>query len=351
MNIINKVKNTVCAYKMLAVGDDILIALSGGPDSVFLTHALLALKNRYNLTLTAVHINHGLRGAQAFADEAFARRLCEGLELAFVCRRADVARMAREKKLSVEEAGRFARYTALNEIAGARNGGQTKIATGHNLNDSAETVIFNLARGTSLSGVRGIAPVNGAIIRPLIELEKNQITQYLDNAGFSYVSDKSNDDLRFSRNAVRKIVIPALERHVNSAAAQNINRLSRAAAQEDLFLNQISRKALESIKTQNGLSAAGLCASEACIARRAVVIYLKELGLKRIDSQKADAVLALKDKPSGKRAALGENFFARRSFDDICFIKPQQTQAPYSFALTFEKPVFIKEPLFISSHS
>mgnify|MGYP000597468848 FL=1 len=203
---------------MARPGDGVLVGLSGGADSVGLLLVLWKLRETFQISLRALHVHHGLRGAEADRDAAFSRMLCERLEVPFYEFRIDAAKEALDRKCSVEEAGRQARYRLYEETALAwekemypdltsENAGRKEaaaarvhIATAHHADDNAETVLFNLFRGSGLTGLSGIAPVRGRIIRPLLWAQRSEIQTWLRQQGQDWVEDSTNQESEYSRN-------------------------------------------------------------------------------------------------------------------------------------------------------
>ncbi|MDR0272908.1 MAG: tRNA lysidine(34) synthetase TilS, partial [Clostridiales bacterium] len=184
-------------FEMLLRGDSVVVGLSGGADSV----ALACVLRELGAKVFAAHVNHNLRGVDSDADEAFVKGLCRKLGVDLKVFSVDVKKYAEEKKIGIEEAARIIRYEFL-ELARAEFGAE-KIAVGHNSDDNAETVLMNLCRGSGLRGLGGIAPVNGAVIRPLIETSRNEIEEYLRNKKIEFIMDESNKSNDFTRNRVR----------------------------------------------------------------------------------------------------------------------------------------------------
>lgn len=214
-NPIEGVLRTVRQYDMLKEGDSVLAAVSGGPDSVFLLHALARLKSKLKLKkIAACHLDHGLRGKESSADALFVRRLCEGLGVEHFHKKVSLKEL-KEKARSTEEVGREERYKFYKEAA-ARAGADV-IATGHTLDDQAETVLMRLVKGASLKGVVGISPARPEgpfrLIRPLAWTEKAAIRAYLDEHGLAYRIDSTNLQPVYFRNVVRAEIIPFLEKY------------------------------------------------------------------------------------------------------------------------------------------
>ncbi|WP_296964746.1 tRNA lysidine(34) synthetase TilS [uncultured Eubacterium sp.] len=206
--------------KILQDGDSVLLGVSGGADSVCMLHVLYSLREKYHLKLYVVHVNHGIRGSEAKRDADFVEQMAENLQIPFRVVTANIPEMAKEQKLSEEEAGRIFRYNTFEQVA--NEVGANKIAVAHNLNDNSETVLFNLFRGSRLKGLRGISPMRGQIIRPLLCCSRNEIEQYLQENNLSYCTDSTNKETDYSRNRIRLKLMPYIKENINQKAEYNI---------------------------------------------------------------------------------------------------------------------------------
>lgn len=216
-------------------GETVLCGLSGGPDSVCLLHFLNYLSGKKRFELSAVHVNHGLRGADADADEKFCRALCKKLSVPLITQKKAVRALAKKLDLSLEHAARKARYEAF--ALAAKKTGASKIALGHHLDDQAETVLLNILRGTRAEGLCGI-PVrrplnkNVEIVRPLLCVTRAEVEEYLKENALPSVTDQTNFDDVYTRNWVRQKLLPLLEekqpkirQHLAGMAAQLAEKL------------------------------------------------------------------------------------------------------------------------------
>ena len=227
--------NTIEGFGMLEHKDRVLVAVSGGPDSVALLLCLLAVKQIYALEMGIAHLNHQLRGTESDRDETFARKLAVQFNLVFYGQQTNVRAYARDRGLSLEEAGREVRYSFFEQVARAH--GYTKIATGHNQDDNVELVLMNLLRGAGPKGLSGIPPVReNCFIRPLIQVSKNQILDFLKARDQDYMTDSSNTDMRYLRNRLRFQLIPQLQTEYNPEIKDALDRLSHIMRQEDACL-------------------------------------------------------------------------------------------------------------------
>ncbi len=215
-----KAEAYIRTYHMLEQGSQVVAAVSGGADSVCLLHILVSLKERFDLKIQAVHIHHGLRGAEADRDARFVRELSDKWEVPCLVIYRNVASYAAEKGISVEEAGRELRYQALYEAAEALGG--AKIAVAHHQEDQAETILHNLFRGSGLKGLGGMAPVRDDIIRPLLCFGRREILGYLKSRQIPWRQDSTNDCMDYTRNKLRHKVLPTVCQEVNSQAVTHI---------------------------------------------------------------------------------------------------------------------------------
>ncbi len=214
--------------------DSVLVAVSGGADSVALLHML----REEGRELAAAHYNHGLR-PEADADEAFVKTLCEDWGIPFTAGRGDVAAEAARRGAGVEETAREMRYAFLEPVRSER--GLCRIATAHNADDNAETVLLNLVRGAGLSGLCGIPPQRGHIIRPILHLSRAEILAYLTEHNLPYREDASNADTVYRRNYLRHEIIPALKT-LNPALTDAVTRLTGLLREDDEYLTALARE-------------------------------------------------------------------------------------------------------------
>lgn len=231
--MISKVCYALERWKMLDNFRCVAVALSGGADSVSLLHSLSVLAENYDISIRAIHVNHGIRGADADADEHFCRDLCEGMNIPIDVFHFNVPEIAAAQGKGLEECGRDCRYQCFEDIHNRYN---CAVATAHTLSDSAETVLMNIARGCGIAGVRGIPPRRDYIIRPLICASREDIEAYCNENDLQYVTDQTNFDIAYSRNRIRHEIIPQMK-ILNPGFMQSIARLNESAAQDEDFLS------------------------------------------------------------------------------------------------------------------
>ncbi len=231
MALANAVLRTIRRYDMLPSGGRVLVALSGGADSVALLNILLELHDREELVVVgAAHFNHGLRGGEADEDERFCAELARSAGIPFEAGRADVRAKARREKRSIEEAARIVRYEFLMEAAARLHA--DAVAVGHTLDDQAETFLLRLIRGAGARGLGGIRPRAGNVIRPLLDTRRADLRAYSEERGLSHRDDASNLDVSIPRNRIRHELIPYLERSFSPGIVEVLAR-EAASARED----------------------------------------------------------------------------------------------------------------------
>lgn len=236
MSVINTVRETIARYRMTESGGRVIACLSGGADSVCLLRVLSELSGELHISLSAVHVNHCLRGEESDRDMRFCEELCKRLNIPLRVFHVDVTGYCENHGTSTEEGARILRYNAFEEEADRLGG--AKIATAHNRSDNCETVVFNLARGTGIKGLRGIPPTRDDIIRPLIRVTREEIEGYLGELGQEYVTDSTNLTEDYSRNIIRHRVIPVLS-GINSGFGRAVTRLSESAAEDEEYFEEL----------------------------------------------------------------------------------------------------------------
>lgn len=238
--MIDKVKDTIDYWCMISPGENILVALSGGADSVCLLNVLQKLRECYKINIYAVHINHCLRGEDSILDEDFVRNLCLSENVELFVETIDVNKLSKQKKESQELCGRQVRYEAFNKLAKKL---KAKIATAHTASDNAETLLLNITRGSGLKGLCGIPFIRGNIIRPLLNVTRAEIEQYCKENQLDYVTDKTNSNLKYTRNKIRHQVIPVLKT-MNARFEETALRLNYQLSLVNGFVEEYTENAL-----------------------------------------------------------------------------------------------------------
>ena len=238
-----KVMSYIKDNNLIKSGDKVLVALSGGPDSVCLLNILYNLKAELNIEIGAAHLNHLLRDKDAFEDEEYVKILCKSLDIPCFVKRVDINKYSKDKKMSSEMAGRDARYNFFDDIV--KDKGYTKIATAHNANDQAETILFRLMRGSGIEGLCGIKVRRDKIIRPILCLSRKEVEEYIEINNLKPRIDKTNFEKIYNRNKIRLDMIPYIKENFNEDIIQTLNRMSVLLQKDNEFIENSARSFYE----------------------------------------------------------------------------------------------------------
>ena len=267
--MLNKVISAIEKYDMLKYTEKVTVALSGGADSVCLLYVLSELAEKYKITLSAIHINHMLRGEESDRDEAFVRSLCEKKEIPLDVKKIDVMSIAEKTGESIELAARNVRYKAFAEIDCGL------VATAHSADDNLETVLYNIARGSGLKGVCGIPPTRDIYIRPLIFCTRQEIEAYLKEKGAKFVTDSSNLTDDYTRNFLRHNVVPALQK-VNPSVNKTVATMCASLREDEEFLSNFAKRIYLLAQREDYLDSGVLKVQPNSIIKRVIAIYLED---------------------------------------------------------------------------
>lgn len=306
--MLNKLEAFLRRYQMLSAGDDVICAVSGGADSVALLFAMYLLRDKLGITVSAAHFNHGLRSAESDRDEVFVRNFCRQYDITLHVAAGEV----KSGKKGLEAAAREARYAFLQTLPGM-------IATAHTANDNAETVLMHMVRGTGLRGLGGIAPVNGKLIRPMLEITRQEVIMFLEEYHLSYVTDSSNETDQFLRNRLRHYVMPVLEQE-NPQLAQNMSAMALRLRQDEIALWEMAEQLPVRVNELRGASAA--------VRSRALACFLESCGVPEPESEHIAMAekLVFSDKPSA-RASFPGGITIQRNYDILEKVtQPMQLQ-------------------------
>jgi tRNA(Ile)-lysidine synthase len=241
LKLIESVLKTIKKHTMFNKGDKVIVAVSGGPDSICLLHVLYSLKKQLNIELCAAHVNHCLRGDESDKDEIYVKKFCENLNIEFRSKSVDINKIVETQNISCESAGRNARYDFFNSLKEELNA--QKIAIAHNSNDQAETVLMRIMRGTGLEGLVGIKPVRDNIfVRPLINSTRQEIEEYCFRENIKPRIDKTNLETIYSRNKVRLQLIPYIQENFNKDIIKVLNRLSNTIKIDNEYLEKVGKE-------------------------------------------------------------------------------------------------------------
>lgn len=316
-------------FHMIEKGDTVIAGVSGGADSVCLFHVLLELTDRIGFSLRVVHVEHGIRGQEALSDMEFVKDLCQSHNIICTVYHYDVIKLAKEQKLTEEEAGRKVRYEAF-ALEKQKCSGKVKIAVAHNVNDNAETMLMHLVRGSGISGLCGMEAVRGDIIRPLLFVQRKEIEGYLGKIGQKYCTDSTNLTTDYARNKVRLQVLPRLL-EINSQAVQHIHQAAGRLGEANRFLQRQSDVAYQRIVSRKEgkffLQVQPLQETDSYLQGEVVKRVLTECASssRNLGSIHVQEVLTLLHMESGKKISLPYKITAQRVYETICI---RQEESP-----------------------
>ena len=343
-------------YSMLASQRGVLVGFSGGADSTALLYIIKELCDERGLYLRALHVHHGIRGEEADRDAVFCREICEKLKVDFTLEKVDIPSLAKEQGKGIEETAREFRYEVFVKAVKA-DSRLSCIATAHNADDNAETVIFNLTRGCGIDGLGGIPPIREIsgipVIRPLIYDSKRDIVGYLGGIGAEYIFDSTNDDTEYTRNFIRHEIIPKLEK-VNPSLLDSVRRMTLNIREDAAYLGLAAERFVLDNASEGQINTALLSKTERAIAARAVGRLFSAVGGRGLEWVHIDAVLSLAatgrsgsslSLPGGIRAVIedGKLYFTDESeFEPVTFEYPL-----HEGVNRFENPDFA---VFVAKH-
>ena len=330
MQMIKKVSEYMKQHHMLSAGDTVVAGISGGADSVCLFMILTEMKKSTDFDFHVVHVNHMIR-EEAGEDEQFVKELCRRHQIPFHAVHADVEGIAEKKHITTEEAGREVRYDAFERcLKEYSKNGNGKIAVAHNINDSAETVLFHLFRGSGIQGLTGISPVRDNIIRPLLCVERTEIEAYLDEIGQTYCTDKTNATDDYTRNRIRHHILEYARKEICQEAVSHTQEAAERLGELCGLVNRL---------TQNGYEqCVSICQGKMIIDKeellaqdRALHSYIVMHAFGQLIGTRKDlsaihvgSVLELMDKQPGRRISLPYGYCATREYEGILIQKEQE---------------------------
>ncbi len=330
--LVEKVKTAIRSHDLLHCGDSVLVAISGGADSVCLLDVLTSLKEELSLTLFAAHLNHMLRGDESERDEKFVRNLCAHYKVSLFCKKVDISALSDEKKCSLEEAGRIARYDFFRDLQ--KEHGIIKIATAHNKDDNVETVLMRFFRGTGLKGLCGIPVQNDSfIIRPLLHVKRAEIESYLAEKKLNFVTDSSNFKDDYTRNKIRNQFIPYIKTNLNPNLIDTLGDNIINYGETESFLENCTKKVFDKIvrKENFGFSiqVAALLKEDPCLAKRTIAKVIHNLN-SETNNQSVSAIYQMVKCEKKKSVCINQDLSVYFAYDTIFFVK-KKVCSPFSF--------------------
>ena len=343
-NIVEQTELFIRKYGMIEKDDVVIAGVSGGADSVCLLFILCRLQERLGFQVKVCHVNHGLRGREADADEEYVRNLCASMNVPCRIFREDVELIAVKRKQSLEEAGRTVRRAAFGTMC--REDGGTKIATAHHRDDNAETVLLNIARGTGLKGLCGIRPVQGRWIRPLLDSDREQIETFLKEQGLSWCTDVTNEEDDYTRNRIRHNILPVMKEQINAGVVRHLEELSiqarevwdylehgvQAAWERCVYVREEQQEANEAGEKQGPAEIrinGNAFGQEASAVQKQLVkecIAAVRGGEKDIGAVHLKAVTDLFSRQCGKKLDLPGDIAAERTYDGVVIRKNREVK-------------------------
>lgn len=333
--MIKKVRDYIRQFNMIECGDEIVAGVSGGADSVCMLLQLAEYRKECDFELKVVHINHLIRD-DASQDALFVENMCERLNVPYYLFEEDVEKQAKELGLSTEEAGRRIRYIRFDQV---KCSDKAKVAVAHNRNDVAETVLFNMFRGTGVEGLASLLPINGNIIRPLLGVNRNEIEEYLGSIGQTYRTDSTNEGTDYARNKIRNVILPYAEKEIVSEATNHIAGLSDKMILVREYIKRETRQAYDSVvecvnNSERCINITNFNLLDELLRSEVILLALEELtaGRKDIGQVHVNSILELTGKTGEKRIDLPYGLEAVKQYDRLIirkFIKQEQAEMEY----------------------
>ncbi len=298
----------------------VLAGFSGGADSTALLQLLWEYGKERGVSVRAVHVNHGIRGEEALRDQAFCAGFCQERGIPFEAVQADVPALAAAEKISLEEAGRRARYQIFDRYY--REGAVQRVALAHHRNDQAETMLFRLMRGTGLRGLRGMEPVRLPYVRPLLCVTRPEIESWLLAQGIAWVEDATNQELTYARNQIRHQVLAPMER-MRPGTVEHMAETARQLGEVEDFLEAAVAEAMETYVTRKGgtfrIRLEAFSELHPAVCKPLVLHCMEELpgGISHLEAVHAEQVCALADAQTGSRITLPENICAVKDYREL----------------------------------
>lgn len=344
-----KVIATIKKYELIEKGENIVVGVSGGPDSMALLYILNDLKQDMNCNIHVAHINHGIRKKEADDDEKFVKNICLELSLPFYSIKVNMDEYARKNKLTSEEAGREIRYNFFNKVLNGVGGG--KIAVAHNKNDQAETLIMRFFRGTGLEGLRGMEYKNGNIIRPILDISREEIEAYCKDNNIAVRIDRTNLEPIYGRNRTRLEVIPYIAKNYNSGIIETLVRTARLMQMDSEFILGIVEEKFNNIVVESYTDTIALNINKlndepysikSRVIRKAIEIINGDL--KGIEEKHVNDIIKLaEENTTGKRINIINNIIIKTSYEKMIIGKEKKEEK-----ISFKHRIHIGQDLYVN---
>ena len=357
MGINEKAKATIERYALLSRADRVLVAVSGGPDSVALVHLLHELREEFQLHVELAHLQHGIRGAEAKEDARFVAALAENLGLPFHLKEVDLPRMRSQAgKGNLEALAREERYRFFAEVVSERE--LHKVAMAHTQDDQAETVLLWLLRGTGMKGLGGMSPLHRRrivagdttntliVVRPLLEVSKSEILSYLEQRKIAYRIDRSNQDTLLLRNWIRLELLPKIQQRAGGDFSARLSHLASLFRDENSLLDELARKSYESLDKESGLSRAGLLSEPKALQRRILRRWIRRRShLRGLEFVHIEQLLRLiEEGPPQGRLSIPGGWELRREYETVKLAKASRSLPRICYSYPFSIGAILRIP-------
>ncbi|MBQ7265294.1 MAG: tRNA lysidine(34) synthetase TilS [Firmicutes bacterium] len=333
-----KIRDFIVANNMISSGDTVSVGVSGGADSLAMLYVLNDIKEDMGFDIRVVHVNHNIRGKEAYDDELFVKETCENLSVPFYPFSFNVEESAKKNGLTVEEEGRRVRYLAFSSV------GANKIAVAHNKNDNCETMLMRFFRGTGIKGLGGIHPVRGNIIRPLLCVTRKEIEDYCHCKNLKYRTDSTNLTADYTRNKIRLDIIPEIEKYFNPSFTDTMYRSAEIFKTDEEYILKNARLAYKRCMDRDGgIFIDKFLKEDEAIQRRVLRLGFINFSpdLHDISYEHINSIYRLTESENGKVVHLPHNLRAKREFDKLYFYVEENNY--------FEKDINIENEIFVEN--
>ncbi|HIH2818172.1 TPA: tRNA lysidine(34) synthetase TilS [Clostridioides difficile] len=347
--IFDKVLSTINKHNLIQKGDKIVLGLSGGPDSVCLLHVLNRLKKDFNIEIYAAHLNHQIRGIEAQKDALYVSKLCEDMGIIFFVKSINVPKYCENEGLSLEEGARKLRYEMFYEIKDKIKA--NKIAIGHNLNDQAETVMMRIMRGTGLKGLKGIDYIrDNCIIRPILDVERNEIEEYCEAYNLNPRIDKTNLENIYTRNKIRLDLLPYMKDNFNLNVIESIVRMSNSLKSDNDYIEKEAEAKFREVSNIKEKGFVEINLDDFVCLHDAIKVRVLRNSIKHIlgdtnfvDQRHIEDIMSLEDNSKvNKMLTLPRNIFVYRKKDSIILTNEEIVNEEIEFYYNVPSNGFIK---------
>ncbi len=342
---------TIYKHNLICKNDHIIVGVSGGADSICLLHFLYTIKDMFKLNITAVHINHCMRGEESDEDNRFVVNFCENLNIPIKVFSFDIYKKAKEENISVEEAGRKYRYSSFEYVLKEENA--NKIAVAHNKDDNVETIIMRFLRGSGLKGLSGISYKRDNIIRPILDCLRKDIEKYCHKNNLSYRNDSTNSMDIYTRNKIRLNLIPDLKRDFNNNIIDTIYSMSKIFYEENDFLDRLAKDALndcliEMNKYKISLKIDKLLDLDIVLQKRVFRLCLLNFSsdLYNISNEHINMIISLLKKQSGKKVNLPNHICVYKQYNSLLISENSffdLKNVCYNYKIDLDNKIYVKE--------